>query len=38
MLNAHPILAVTTNYGSALGHPTQALQPRILTIGGQIHF
>ncbi len=37
-LNAHPILAQTTNYGTALGRPTQALQPRILTLGGQIHF
>ena len=37
-LNAHPILAVTTNYGSALGLATQALQPRILTIGAQVHF
>ncbi len=37
-LNAHPILAVTTNYGSALGNATQALQPRILTIGAQLHF
>ncbi|HEX7793957.1 MAG TPA: hypothetical protein VF456_06375, partial [Vicinamibacterales bacterium] len=37
-LNAHPILAVTTNYGSALGRPTQALQPRILTLGAQLHF
>ena len=37
-LNAHPMLAVTTNYGSALGNATQALQPRILTIGAQLHF
>jgi Carboxypeptidase regulatory-like domain len=37
-LNAHPLLAVTTNYGSALGSATQALQPRILTIGAQLHF
>jgi len=37
-LNAHPVLAVTTNYGSALGNATQALQPRILTIGAQLHF
>jgi len=37
-LNAHPLLAVTTNYGSALGNATQALQPRILTIGAQLHF
>jgi hypothetical protein len=36
--NAHPILAVTTNYGSALGQATQALQPRILTLGAQFHF
>jgi carboxypeptidase family protein len=37
-LNSHPILAVTTNYGSALGLATQALQPRILTLGAQLHF
>jgi hypothetical protein len=37
-LNAHPLLAVTTNYGTALGNATQALQPRILTIGAQLHF
>jgi hypothetical protein len=37
-LNAHPILATTTNYGSALGQVTQALQPRILTVGAQLHF
>ena len=37
-LNAHPVLAVTTNWGSALGSATQALQPRILTIGAQLHF
>jgi hypothetical protein len=37
-LNAHPILAVTTNYGPALGLATQALQPRILTLGVQLHF
>jgi hypothetical protein len=37
-LNAHPVLAVTTNYGSALGQATQALQPRILTLGAQMHF
>ena len=37
-LNAHPMLAVTTNYGSALGNATQALQLRILTIGAQLHF
>jgi len=37
-LNAHPVLAVTTNYGSALGNATQALQPRILTLGAQLHF
>ena len=38
VLNAHPIVAATTNFGSALGRPTQALQPRILTIGAQLHF
>jgi hypothetical protein len=37
-LNAHPILAVATNYGSVLGQATQALQPRILTLGAQLHF
>jgi hypothetical protein len=37
-LNAHPVLAVSTNYGPALGQATQALQPRILTIGAQLHF
>jgi carboxypeptidase family protein len=37
-LNAHPVLAVATNYGSALGQVTQALQPRILTLGAQLHF
>jgi hypothetical protein len=37
-LNAHPILAVATNYGTALGQATQALQPRILTLGAQLHF
>jgi hypothetical protein len=37
-LNAHPVLAQTTNYGSALGQATQALQPRILTLGAQVHF
>jgi carboxypeptidase family protein len=37
-LNAHPILAVTTLQGTALGSPTQALQPRILTLGAQLHF
>jgi hypothetical protein len=37
-LNAHTILAVTTNYGKALGQATQALQPRILTLGAQLHF
>jgi hypothetical protein len=37
-LNSHPILAMTTNYGSALGLATQALQPRILTLGAQLHF
>jgi hypothetical protein len=38
VLNAHPVLAVATNYGSALGQATQALQPRILTLGAQLHF
>jgi hypothetical protein len=38
VLNAHPILALGTLYGSALGAPTQALQPRILTLGAQLHF
>jgi hypothetical protein len=37
-LNAHPILAQATNYGAALGQATQALQPRILTLGAQLHF
>jgi hypothetical protein len=37
-LNAHPVLAVGTNYGAALGQATQALQPRILTLGAQLHF
>jgi hypothetical protein len=37
-LNAHPILAVTTLQGLALGQATQALQPRILTLGAQLHF
>jgi hypothetical protein len=37
-LNAHPVVAFTTNYGSALGNATQALQPRILTLGAQLHF
>jgi len=37
-LNTHPLLAVGTLYGGALGTPTQALQPRILTLGGQLHF
>ena len=37
-LNAHPILAVTTLQGLALGQATQALQPRILTLGAQMHF
>jgi len=37
-LNGHPVLAQTTNYGSALGQATQALQPRILTLGAQVHF
>ncbi len=38
LLDAHPVLAVTTLYGGALGQATQALQPRILTIGAQLHF
>ena len=37
-LNAHPVLAVNTNYSTALGQATQALQPRILTLGAQLHF
>ena len=37
-LNAHPILNVSTLYGSALNNPTQALQPRIVTFGAQLHF
>jgi hypothetical protein len=37
-LNAHPVLAVATNQGAVLGQATQALQPRILTIGAQLHF
>ena len=37
-LNAHPILAEATNYGSTLGQATQALQPRIVSIGAQMHF
>jgi hypothetical protein len=37
-LNAHPVVAVTTNYGTALGQATAALQPRILTLGAQLHF
>jgi hypothetical protein len=37
-LNTHPILGLTTNYGQALGQATQALQPRILTLGAQLHF
>lgn len=37
-LNAHPILAVGTLQGPSLGSPTQALQPRILTLGAQLHF
>jgi hypothetical protein len=37
-LNSHPVLAVATNYGTALGNATQALQPRILTLGAQLHF
>jgi hypothetical protein len=37
-LNSHPVVAVATNYGAALGQATAALQPRILTIGAQLHF
>ena len=37
-LNAHPLLAVGTLQGPSLGTPTQALQPRILTLGAQLHF
>jgi hypothetical protein len=37
-LNAHPILAVGTLQGPSLNAPTQALQPRILTLGAQLHF
>ena len=37
-LNARPILAYTTNYGSSLGVPTQAQQARIVTFGAQLHF
>jgi hypothetical protein len=38
VLNAHPVLAVGTNFGPALGQATSALQPRILTLGAQFHF
>jgi hypothetical protein len=38
VLNSHPILAQTTNYGTALGQASAALQPRILTLGVQTHF
>jgi hypothetical protein len=38
VLNAHPVLSVGTNYGTALGQATSALQPRILTLGAQFHF
>ncbi|HZT77639.1 MAG TPA: carboxypeptidase regulatory-like domain-containing protein [Vicinamibacterales bacterium] len=38
VLNSHPILNVATLYGGSLGNPTQALQPRILTLGAQLHF
>lgn len=38
LLNSHVILAQATNYGAALGHATEALQPRILSIGAQFHF
>jgi hypothetical protein len=37
-LNSHPVLSQTTNYGTALGQATSALQPRILTLGVQMHF
>ncbi|HZP47188.1 MAG TPA: carboxypeptidase regulatory-like domain-containing protein [Vicinamibacterales bacterium] len=38
VLDAHPLLAVGTLQGPQLGAPTQALQPRILTLGAQLHF
>jgi hypothetical protein len=38
LLNSHAVVAVATNYGSALGQATAALQPRILTLGAQLHF
>jgi hypothetical protein len=38
VLNAHPVLSVGTNYGPALSQVTSALQPRILTLGAQLHF
>jgi hypothetical protein len=38
VLDAHPVVAVQTLYGSVLGNATQALQPRILTLGAQLHF
>jgi hypothetical protein len=38
VLNAHPVLSAATNFGSALGQATSALQPRILTLGAQLHF
>jgi carboxypeptidase family protein len=37
-LDSHTVLAVTTNYSAVLGNATQALQPRILTLGAQLHF
>ena len=37
-LNSHPVLSQTTNYGTAIGSVTSALQPRILTLGVQMHF
>jgi hypothetical protein len=38
VLNAHPVLSVGTNFGPALSQVTSALQPRILTLGAQLHF
>jgi hypothetical protein len=38
VLNAHPVLSVGTNFGPALNQVTSALQPRILTLGAQLHF
>jgi hypothetical protein len=37
-LNAHTVLAMQTLQGAVLGTATQALQPRILTLGAQLHF